>query len=68
MVRFNCPIAHPYATIWYKELLPWYIVSLPWYILAQPQYKLLVPWYTSKVKLRLLYCHPPQLRPATPGL
>ena len=22
----------------------------------------------SKVKLRLLYCHPPQLRPATPGL
>ena len=22
----------------------------------------------SKVKLRLLYCHPPQLRPATLGL
>ena len=24
--------------------------------------------YKSKVKLRLLYCHPPQLRLATPGL
>ena len=22
----------------------------------------------SKVKLHLLYCHPPQLRPTTPGL
>ena len=31
-------------------------------------FRVIILSYSSKVKLRLLYCHPPQWRPATQGL
>ena len=47
MVRFNCTIVHPCATMVHYDI-PWYTVFIPWYILALPQYNLLVPWHAME--------------------
>ena len=46
------------------------LLSLQWYMWPWCPIWIVVYLceFCVKVKLRLLYCHPPQLRPATPGL